>query len=122
MKCKTIVAILGIVCCAITGCDSAREAPLTLTFRHGVLSDAVLQVHNLSNQEGVEFYVYVSDGVNSAESPRFVVSPNSEKEIGRLEFDWKFKAGDEGFVHPVKYDRKLYFKLFPNGKYRTRVK
>ena len=52
----------------------------------------------------------------------FVSSPNSEKEISRLESDWKFKAGDEGFVHPVKYDRKLHFKPFPNGKYRTRVK
>jgi hypothetical protein len=120
MKFKKIIAVLGIVG-LIAGCDfrSFKDAPLTLTWRNGMLSDFVMQISNLSAQEGVEVYLYVASSNNSARSGNFVLPANATKEIGALEFNWKFKTGDKGFVCPVKYNRRLFFEVLSNNSYRT---
>ena len=114
---KTIMAVAA--CCAILGCDSndsnaTKNPPITITFRQGMLSKHVMQVNNLSAAEGIEVYVYVANTNNSIRSGNVVVPANGVKEFGALELEWEFKSGDRGFVCPVKYNKKLFFKLENN--------
>lgn len=119
---KAIIAVAA--CCAILGCDSndsnaIKDPPITITFRQGVLSKHVMQVNNLSAAEGIEVYVYVANANNSIRSGNVVVPANGFKEFGALELGWVFKAGDRGFIFPVKYGKKLFFELSQNKQYRT---
>ena len=111
---KTIIVVAA--CCAILGCDSnaIKNPPITITFRQGVLSKDVMQVNNLSTAEGIEVYVYVANTNHSIRSGNVVVPANGVKEFGALELDWEFKSGDRGFVCPVRYGKKLFFKLENN--------
>ena len=114
----TVFAFLGAGLLLI-GCTRQKEPPLTVTWRGGVLSDHVLQVCNLSAAEGLEIYVYVRNSSNSVRSGNVVVPANSSREFGKLELQWDFKPGDEGFVSAVKYPRKLCFTLNADRTYRT---
>ena len=116
---KKIIAVAS--CCAILGCDlsTVKDPPITITFRQGMLSKHVMQVNNLSAAEGIEVYVYIANATNSMRSGNVVVPANGFKEFGALELDWEFKAGDRGFICPVKYGKKLFFELSQNEQYRT---
>lgn len=116
---KTVMA--AVACCAMFGCDSneIKDPPLAITFRQGMLSKYVMQVNNLSTAEGIEVYVYVASKESSLRSGNVVVPANDAKEFGALELAWEFKAGDRGFVCPVKYGKKLFFEMSPNNRYRT---
>ena len=120
---KAILALVGVVVIGIVAYNVIKQTvpdpPVALTMRHGVLSDYVLQVSNLSAKEGLEVYVYIENGNASARSGNIVIPANGRQEFGRLEMvDWKFKVGDHGYVHPVKYEKKLFFE-FSNEGYRT---
>lgn len=112
------IAALG---CLLVGCDakSIKEPPMTITFREGVLSKYVMQVSNLATDEGIEVYVYVASAETSIRSGNTVIPANDAREFGALELKWEFKAGDKGFVCPVKYGKKLFFRLMENGQYKT---
>ena len=118
---KIKMIVVAAVCCAMAGCDwfAEKDPPVALTFRNGVLSKQVMQVNNLSTAEGVEVYVYVANTESSTRSGNMVVPANSAKEVGALEIKWDFKAGDRGFVWPVRFGKKLFFELLPNNQYRT---
>ena len=115
---KSIVVL--VICSTILGCDFSplKNPPITITFRQGVLSKYVMQVNNLSTSEGVEVYVYVANESISTRSGNVVVPANSAKEFGALEINWDFKAGDKGFVCPVKYGKKLFFAFDESGKFK----
>lgn len=119
MKMLRLFALFA-VGCAIAGCDytAVMDPPITITVRNGILSHSVLQVSNLSAEQGVEVYVYVADANHSVRSGNIVIPANGMKEFGVLEIDWKFKAGDRGFVRSPRYTRELCFKLLEDGRYR----
>ncbi len=120
MKMFRVWALFAIGC-AMTGCDytAVMDPPITITMRNGILSHRVLQVSNLSTEQGVEVYMYVADTNHSVRSGNIVIPANGMKEFGALEIDWEFKTGDRGFVRSPRHTRKLCFELENDGQYRT---
>lgn len=116
---KVIMVIMAVS--AILGCDfnKLKDPPVAVTFRSGVLSSRVMQVSNLSTGEGMEVYVYVASAENSVRSGNTVIPANTTKEFGRLELDWDFKPGDQGFVNPVKSGKKLFFMIESDTRFKT---
>jgi hypothetical protein len=116
----------GLIClmilgCVMAGCDTnvIKNPPLAITFRPGILSSSVMQVNNLSTDEGIEVYVYVASAENSVRSGNVVIPANEKKEFGALELGkWDFKPGDQGFVCPMKYARKLFFRILQDGSFQ----
>ena len=95
------------------------DPPVSITMRVGFLSDYVLQVNNLSATEGVEVYVQVKNGRASARSANVVIPPNGTAEFGALEMNWNFQTGDYGYVLPVRYGKKLFFRKCRGRRYET---
>ncbi|MGN1359885.1 MAG: hypothetical protein ACI4X9_05465 [Kiritimatiellia bacterium] len=121
MRNSLLTIITALVSLAHVGCDykALKDPPLALTMREGVLSKYVMQVSNLCTTEGIEVYVYVANDRNSARSGNVVIPANASREFGALEINWRFAVGDRGFVNPIRYGKKLFFKIEQDGKYRS---
>jgi len=121
MRNSLLTIITALVSLVHVGCDSKalKDPPLALTMRGGVLSKYVMQVSNLCTTEGIEVYVYVANDRNSARSGNVVIPANASREFGALEINWQFAVGDRGFVNPIRYGKKLFFKIEQDGKYRS---
>ena len=116
----------------IAGCDSKeREAgraiigrvypdpPISITMRASLLTGAVLQLHNTSPVRHV-CTVHVENKPNGKQrSESFGIPPNGEQEVGILEMDWAFEAGENGYVSVDGYTKKCYFEILPDGQYKT---
>ena len=126
-----LCAIAGLV--VVSGCDKAggvlpepiREKvlpppPIGISFRTGFLSDAVMQVHNLSDKR-IMINIHVSyPPTSEGKDMNFSISPNSVEEYGALELDgWQFSPGGCGYVSVQGYSRRVNFELQNSGKYRT---
>lgn len=98
--------------------EKPADPPMSVTLRQGVLSQWVLQVNNMSSEKALEIKVYARDDQASTGSGNVFLPANQAKEFGALEMNWKFKAGDKGFVEAVGYERKLFFEILKKGQYR----
>ncbi len=122
MKKLNLFAMTALVlgCLLVVYCAKIfKDPPLTITFRAGVLSNSVMQVSNLSTDEGIEAYVYVANAETSVRSGNTVIPANDAKEFGALQLKWEFKAGDKGFVCPIKYGEKLFFEFVDDNHIKT---
>ena len=126
-----LCAIVGLV--VVSGCGesdgvlpkSIREKvlpppPIGISFREGFLSDAVMQVHNISDKR-IMIHIHVSYPPTSEEKNMdFSIAPNSSEEYGALELGgWQFSPGGCGYVSVQGYSRRVNFELKTDGKYRT---
>jgi hypothetical protein len=116
----------------IAGCDSKEhvtgqaiiggvypDPPISITMRVSLLTGYVLQLHNTSSVRHV-YHVHVKNEAKGQEkNSSFGIPPNGEQEVGILEMDWTFEAGEKGCVSVDGYAKKCYFKILPSGKYNT---
>ncbi len=128
----SVCAIAFALAIGIAGCDSKeREAsraiigrvypdpPISITMRASLLTGAVLQLHNTSPVRHV-CTVHVENKPNGKQrSASFGITPNGEQEVGILEMDWAFEAGENGYVSVDGYTKKCYFEILPDGQYKT---
>ena len=116
---KRILLIVAALCLAGCGKENApnRMSIVSVGFRRGFTSDFVMQIGNLSAQQGVEARVHVFNASKTSESPRFVIPSGAKKDVGALEMGWNFAPGDRGYVAVESHPTRAYFAVFPEGKY-----
>ena len=102
------------------GCDSLKDPPVSVTFRASLLKGAVLQLHNRSDGRVVCDVHVKSSSKNQSKCGSFGIPPNEMVEVGLLEMDWAFEAGEKGHVAVDGYRKKIYFEITNDG-YRTHV-
>lgn len=120
----------------IAGCDSKEhetgraiigsvigsvypDPPISITIRTSLLTGYVLQLHNTSSVQHV-YNVHVKNEAKGQEmNSSFGIPPNGEQEVGILEMDWAFEAGEKGCVSVDGYAKKCYFEILPSGQYKT---
>lgn len=125
-------AIVVALSIGIAGCDSKErkavqaiigrvypDPPISITMRASLLTGAVLQLHNTSPARHV-YNVHVKNESKGQEmNSSFGIPPNGEQEVGILEMDWAFEAGEKGCVSVDGYTKKCYFEILPDGRYKT---
>jgi len=102
------------------GCDGLKDPPVSVTFRESLLKGAVLQLHNRSAGRVVCDVNVASSSKNQSKCSSFGIPPNDMVEVGLLEMEWAFEAGDKGHVAVDGYRKKIYFEITSEG-YRTDV-
>ena len=100
------------------GCDNLKAPPVSVTFRESLLKGAVLQLHNCSDGRVVCNVHVKSRSKNQSKCSSFGIPPNDMVEVGLLEMDWSFEAGEQGHVAVDGYRKKIYFEIMGDG-YRT---
>lgn len=90
---------------------------VSIGFRRGIASDFVLQIGNLSAEQGIEARVRVVNGKKTKESPVFVIPVGGKRDVGVLEMGWGFAVGDRGCVSVESHPTKAYFSISPEGKF-----
>ena len=124
MKIKTMVVAL-LTAILLSGCGDigGSKPPLGVSFRTGFLSDAVLQVHNLSDSR-VMIHIHAVYPPTSEEIRySFSISPNAVEEYGALELgSWQFSPGGHGDITADGYSGKIKFRVYKeNGKSKYEV-
>lgn len=128
----SVCAIAVALSIGIAGCDSKEDEagrtiigrvypdpPISITMRASLLTGAVLQLHNTSSVRHV-YNVHVKNESKGQEmNAAFGIPPNGEQEVGILEMDWAFEAGENGYVSVDGYTKKCYFEILPSGQYKT---
>ena len=97
--------------------------PVTVSVRHGILSDGVVTVRNDSDKLLIVRVVLYKGqqgkySLNVAKSGLTQIKPGETKEFGKLELEhsWGPTSGDKGFVCVEGYMRVVTFELY-NGRY-----
>ncbi len=90
--------------------------PVGITFRAGILTQHVLQVHSTTGKRQLMCNLHYSHN-NEKSCILFALPPNGTTEPDSI--DWE--VGDTGYVEVEGYNRKVYFEVLKDGKYRTKV-
>ena len=124
--CTIFMSVLFTGCCAklvsaskVVISKALPDPPAGLSFRGGVLGGSVAQVSNTSNSARKAKLYVMRNGAAQKKSYSFSIEGNRTEEIGILEMDWRFEAGDTGFIKVEGYSKRIYFEVGYFSSYKT---